>query len=124
MAATPNLAVTPRIGIARPTGSNTARDGSGTLPTILTAAANGTRIDRIEIEAGGSGAPASTLIRIFVFDGSNNYLIKEVLVSSPPTPGNTAMGFQQTINFPVEHPLVLPNASWALKCCQSVLTAN
>lgn len=124
MAATPNFAAAPRMGIGRPTAANTGRDGSGALVNILTGAANGTRVDRIEIQSGGSGAPVTTCMRLFVHDGTTAFLIKEVLISAPPTPNNTTLGYQTTINFPVEHPLVLPNANWSLKCCQSVLTAS
>lgn len=52
------------------TTANTALDGTGTVATIVTAGANGSKITRIRLTAMGTNA--ATVIRFFVNNGSTN----------------------------------------------------
>lgn len=50
--------------------ANTAKDGTGTVVTIFTAGANGSRIDQIKVRALGTNV--ATALRFFVNNGSTN----------------------------------------------------
>jgi hypothetical protein len=78
--ATANYVVTPKNGFIQATTANTARDGSGTLSTVYTAAANsaGGRVDRVAIHA--TGTTTAGMIRLFISNGTLNRLIREVPV--------------------------------------------
>lgn len=93
---TPN---TPTCAIAV---ANTARDGSGTLETLFTAGANGSRLDFIKFTSAQLAAAASALrvMRVFVTDtsGNNPRLLEEVLLTAV-TPSNTVIGATSTITF-------------------------
>ncbi len=72
--------------------ANTARDGSGTLATILSAGASGTRIDDIAIVA--TGTTTAGVIRLFLHDGTNARLWREILVTAI-TPSTTQAVWSQ-----------------------------
>jgi len=108
MANEPNFVATPRNAIAQVSAANTARDGTGTVVTVFTAGASGSRIDRITIEA--VATTTAGMIRLFVNDGSNSRLWREVSVSAI-TPSGTVATFTTEINssnsaLPL---LILPN---------------
>jgi hypothetical protein len=63
MSVTANYAATPKNGSAQIATANTARDGTGTLGTVLTAGANGSRIDSLDIQA--TGTTTAGMIRFF-----------------------------------------------------------
>lgn len=89
---------------------NTNRDGTGTLGTLVTGGADGTRIDRIRMVA--AGTTTAGVIRIFLDDGSNVRLIHEQLVTAI-TPGTTQQVWSGEWS-PAE-PIVLPDANWIVK---------
>ncbi len=68
---TPIFALTPRSsGITTGTSSNTNKDGTGTVATIFTAGANGSKVDRVFLQHLGSNT--ATVLRFFVNNGSSN----------------------------------------------------
>ncbi|NBX74718.1 MAG: hypothetical protein EBQ89_10555, partial [Alphaproteobacteria bacterium] len=69
MATDPNFAGTPLAGNAQISTANTNRDGTGTLGTVVTAGASGSRIEEIVIEA--TGTTTAGMIRLFLNDGTN-----------------------------------------------------
>lgn len=87
MSATPAFASTPRVGLAALTAANTARDGSGTLVDLVTGVTAGTRIDRIVFKS--TGQPANSVICLFYFDGTTNWLYDEIVISGTPGAGST-----------------------------------
>lgn len=58
--------------------ANTARDGTGTLGTVVTAATNGSKVSSVTITA--TGTTTAGVIRLFIFDGTTTRLIAEILV--------------------------------------------
>jgi len=112
MSSTAQFASTPAAGAvsAQVSVANTNRDGTGTLVTVLTAAAAGTRVDALEIVA--TGNTTAGVVRLFIYDGTNNRLYKEILVDLV-TPSTSTAVWSQTVVF--DPPLVLRNASWQLK---------
>jgi hypothetical protein len=89
---------------------NTARDGSGTAPTLVTGASTpGTRIDKIRMV--GVGTVTAGMIRVFLFDNTTKRLLREVAVPAT-TPSGTVEGWAYDLTF--GDGLVLPSASWSI----------
>lgn len=119
MASTPNFASTPRIGAVDVVTANTARDGTGTIATVITAAAAGTRIERMVFKA--TGDPADSVITVFLHDGSTYFLYDEIDINNPAAATTTSEGYR------FEKPyrdLILPSG-WSIRAAITVaLTAG
>ena len=80
----PIFTLTPNIGIATVAAANTESDGTGDLVTLLTAGAQGSRVERIRYGNAQSSAAASSamVVRFFITDtgGANPTLLAEVAV--------------------------------------------
>jgi hypothetical protein len=92
----PIFALTPNNGKADISAANTARDGSGSLVTLITAGSSGTRVDWIKwtsAQASAAALSASIVLRVWVTDSNdaNPELIAEGLMASV-TASNTAIG--------------------------------
>lgn len=109
MASSPSFAATVRHEVATISTANPARNGSGTIPTVFTAGASGSRIERVRITA--AEATTAGVVRLFLHDGSNSYLLQEVLVDVI-TPSTTVETWRETVTFPGG--LMLPNG-WSLR---------
>jgi hypothetical protein len=66
----PIFPLTPKVEWGTVTTANTAKDGTGTVVTVFTAGADGSRIDQIKVRALGTNV--ATVIRFFVNNGSTN----------------------------------------------------
>lgn len=78
----PIFGLVPHVsGITSGTSANTNKDGTGTVATVFTAGANGSKIERVFMQHLGTNV--GTVIRVFLNNGStntiaaNNYLIHE-----------------------------------------------
>jgi hypothetical protein len=101
--------------------ANALLDGTGTLGTVLTAAGNGTLIKNITVKALVNTTEG--MVRLFLFDGTNNRLLEEIRVRSV-TKSATVPAFEYTWECDIKL-----KAGWALKAstqnAQSfVVTAN
>lgn len=108
MATTPSYAVTPKNGMAVISTANTNRDGTGTIGTVFTAGASGSRIDKLVIKA--QGTTTAGMVRLFIHDGANARLFDEVLVQAI-TPSAAVQSFQTILSanqITVELPIILP----------------
>lgn len=112
MAADPQFATTPRIGMVVINTANTARDGSGTLGTVITGGTNGTRIDRVRFQANGAST-AGQILRLFIHDGTNARLEREMMTAAV-TPSATVPALGMDIVYGDSNPLVLPSG-WSLR---------
>ena len=102
MAVTAQFSDIPNIGRARISGAgapNTARDGSGAEGTNIflafTAGANGSRVDRVIVNAAGTlAATTAGMARFFISgsDGTNKRLWREWQITAA-TPSNSAIGY-------------------------------
>lgn len=99
---TPIFTLTPRAVTASIAAANTARDGSGTLVDVMTAASSGSRVDFITFTSAQATAAASAarVQRVYITDtsGNNPRLISEVALSAV-TASNTAIGATATITY-------------------------
>lgn len=116
----PIFTLTPKAATANIAAANTARDGSGSLVTLFTAGANGSRVDFITFTSSQvtAAASAARVQRVFLTDesGLNPRLISEVAMSAV-TASNTAIGATTTITF--TNGLVI-NAGQVIRVSQSV----
>lgn len=95
MADKAQYAATPKIGIGQVSTANTNRDGTGTIATIFTAGAKGSRIDAIDLKAVGN--TTAGMIRLFIHDGVNARLLSEVPVTAI-TPSGTLPSWESQLN--------------------------
>jgi hypothetical protein len=87
---------TANTGLGQVSTANTNRDGSGTLATVLTAASNGTNIQTVTIKA--TGSPAAGIVRLFIYNGTTNFLLSEIPVVATTQTG-TAHSFSSRVIF-------------------------
>ena len=116
MATTPAFTATPRISYGSVSAANTARDGSGTIVDVITGASGGTKINEVIVKA--TGQPADSVVTLFLYDGTNTYLLDEIDVGAPAAGSATVAAYRNNI---VYANLVLPSSSWKLR---AAVTAN
>jgi len=110
MSSTPAFATVPHNASVNIAVANATRTGtSGTLGTLITAASAGTRVDDIAIKA--QVTTTTGMIRFFLNDGTNFYLLAEVLVSAI-TASATVASFEDRTT--------LKNLGWILKTGWSI----
>lgn len=109
MASAPVYAATATIDMVQAVTANTARDGTGTLATVATGTANGKIIKRVRISA--TGTTTAGVIRLFLFDGTNNRLLREIMVTAI-TPSATIEAFSAEVTL---YDCILPSTLWLLK---------
>ena len=109
MATTAQYAATARTAIAQISTANTNRNGTGTIGTVFTGGASGSRIDDISIVA--TGTTTAGVVRLFINDGTTSYLWQEILVSAI-TPSTTVQVFSFTL---LNQALILASSSWSLR---------
>lgn len=100
--------------------ANTARDGTGTIATIITGVAAGTKIERIVAQA--TGDPADSVLTLFLHDGTNFWLWNEIDLANPTAASTTVAGYHNEI---FVRDLILPDNNWSLRAAITVaLTAG
>lgn len=108
MSTTANYAATPNLGIAAISTANTNRDGTGTIGTVLTAGASGSRVDAVMLKA--TGTTTAGMIRLFIHNGTTAYLLNEIPVLAN-TPSSTAPAWEVQMNSSTMSqlfPIILP----------------
>jgi hypothetical protein len=104
---------------ARIAAANTASDGSGTLVTLVTAGANGTRVDGVRFRNAQVTLAASTAMvhRIFLSNtsGTNFRLIGEI---ATPAATRTASVIGATSIFTFDQPIIMQSGQ-IISVCQS-----
>lgn len=115
MASAPAFASVPRIGVGAVSTANANRDGTGTLVDILTGVAAGTRIERVVVKA--TSNPADSIVTLFLFDGTTNWLFDEVDPGDPAAASTTVTSYRYEKAY---DDLVLPSASWKLRAAVTV----
>jgi hypothetical protein len=95
MATSAQYAATPKVGSALLTTADTSLTAPTTVGTVLSAGANGTRIDYIDIQ--GVATTVAGNINLFIFDGTNYILWNQVNVVAV-TSSNTSPAWQATLS--------------------------
>lgn len=113
MSTSANFAATPRVGIGQVSVANTNRDGTGTIVSVLAAGSSGARIARIVVQA--TGTTTAGQVRLFLHDGTNARLWKEVAIRAL-TPSATVQAEHVELTDQSDlglMPLILPSG-WSL----------
>lgn len=100
----------PLLGVAQLTLAEAARDNPTNFGTVVTGDAEGTRIDLVRVQH--TATSVAGMVRLFLWDGSNARLVKEVPVTAI-TPSSTVEAF--SAEWRPSEPILLPNASWELR---------
>lgn len=87
----PIFGLVPVAKTAQISTANTNRDGTGTLGSVVTGGTNGTRVDRVVIQA--TVTTTAGMVRLFVDDTVNIRLIAEVSITAA-TPSGTVQAFR------------------------------
>lgn len=115
---TPIYTLTPNITVGQTVATaNTAKDGTGTVVTVFTAGANGSRVEKIRFRALGTNV--ATVARIFINNGStnatagNNVLFAEMTLAATTLSEVAALALaeipnQLTVPDGTGFPMVLP----------------
>lgn len=107
MATQAQFAAVPKVGAVVISTANTNRNGTGTIGTVFTAGANGSRIDSVEVQA--TATVTAGMIRLFIHDGTSAFLFAEVSVSaSTPSATVPAYSAQFTTSTTAVLPIVIP----------------
>lgn len=109
MATNPAFAVTPRISSVNVATANANRDGTGTVATLITGVAAGTRI--AEIVAQARVTTTTGMVRVFLYDGTTFYLFDEIAIAAA-TVSASVKGTRVSVSYAN---LILPSASWSVR---------
>lgn len=109
MASNAQYVGTPKNGVSQVSTANTNRDGTGTLATVYTAGANGSRIDLLKIIS--VSTTTAGMVRLFIDDSTNTRLIAEIPVIAV-TPSSTTPCWY--VDYEFTNGLIL-QANWILK---------
>lgn len=87
--------------------ANTAKDGTGTVVTLYTAGANGSKLNNIQIAY--TGTSVATVLRLFINNGSTNTVASNnSLYMSISVPANTLSETAAANDITVSLPITLP----------------
>jgi hypothetical protein len=105
----PIFTLTPVVGMAQIATANPNRDGSGSLATVLTGGADGTRVQRVTVKA--TGTTTAGMVRLYIGDNAgtpNVRLWREILVTAI-TASATVAAFEYTLELLAERAMILPS---------------
>lgn len=108
MSSAPVFVGTPKAWQQQISTANTLRDGTGTVGTVVTAGSNGSRISGVRVI--GVGTVTAGVVRLFLNDGTNKRLLREILVPAT-TPSTSVECWYADVVFP--DGIVLPSG-WSL----------
>jgi hypothetical protein len=118
VAADPSFASTPRLAVASVSTANTARDGTGTIVTVLSAGSSGTLIAQVTLQATGNLGDGT--LTLFLHDGTTAWLFDEIDHEDPAAASNTFAGYRATR---IYTNLVIP-AGWSVRAACTVAPAS
>ena len=110
MAVTPNFTSTSRLATAAVSAANANRDGTGTIVTVLTGVAAGTKVFEVDVQM--TVTSTAGMVRLFLSSdsGATWKLFDEVAIAAATASASvkaTRVATQYTN-------LILPSASWVL----------
>lgn len=92
MASAPTFAATPNVGSIALGGFDTSLTAPSTIVTLITGAANGTKVEEIILQ--GTGTTVAGVCNIFLYDGSTYHLYDQILITAV-TSSTIAIAFRQ-----------------------------
>jgi hypothetical protein len=112
MAADPVFFSTPKIWMGQVSAANTNRDGTGTIVTIATAGGSGSKVERIVVQA--AGTTTTGFVRLYVHDGTNARLIREVPVTAA-TPSGSVAAFRAEVDLSFPSQIFVMQSGYSLR---------
>jgi hypothetical protein len=109
MATNPSFAATPRLASVNIATANTNRDGTGTVATLITGVAAGTRVSEIVIKARVTTTAGQ--VRVFLYDGTTFFLFDEIALGAASVSA-TVQGTRVSTTY---NNLILPSSSWSIR---------
>ncbi len=109
MATAPTFTSASRLASADVATANVGRDGTGTIVTLITGVAAGTRV--FEVVAEAIVTTTAGMIRLFLHDGTTARLFDEIPVAAVTVSASVA-GARTSRTYTN---LILPTASWSLR---------
>lgn len=116
MATSPSFIGTPAIGSVNVATANTAIDGTGTITTLITGAATGTRILEVVAQCAATSAAARVNLFLTVDSGTTWRLLDQIAIAAA-TASATVSANRVTATYAN---LVLKDATQRLGCAVSV----
>jgi len=113
----------PKVGSGKVLAANTNMDGTGTLVPIFTAGTNGSVVDSMTIYHLGTNV--ATVLRVFIKDGTNYYLIFEKTIAAnnvSQTAESTA--YEVLFNGTDRKRLILPPNAQLVACVGTAIAAG
>lgn len=114
MAFEPAFAVTPRVGSVSVATQDTSLTAPTSFGTLITGVAAGTRVS--EIIAKVASGFAASVVRVFLFDGTNYFLFDELVFTAVASSNTAASGRVRV----VYDNLILPSASWSIRVTTTI----
>lgn len=93
----PIFLLTPNVGRASVSTANTGRDGTGTIATVFTAGANGSKITEITIKA--TSDPADSTVVFYIHDGTNYWVYDEWDIGNPGAGSTTVASYTESRSY-------------------------
>jgi hypothetical protein len=120
MATAPAFVSTPRLTVASVSTANTAIDGSGTITSLISGVAAGTRV--LEIDAQCSATSAAALINLFIStDSGSTWKLFDQIAITAATVSNTVKGNRNTATY---QNLILPGTAYSIGCTTTIAQAT
>ena len=120
MATNPAFIGTPRLSVASLSAANTAIDGTGTITSLITGAATGTRVLEINMQCSATSAAANINIFVSTDSGSTWTLFDQITVTAAPS-SNTVKANR---NIATYTNLILPDATYRLGVTTTIAQAT
>lgn len=98
MASTPQFTSAVKTGRAVVTAATTDKTGATVtnIVDILSAGASGTQIRKLVVKA--TGQPADSIVLIFLHNGTDYRMVKEVDIGAPAAGSTTVAAYEQEVN--------------------------
>ena len=120
MATAPAFVSTARLTVASLSAANTNLDGSGTITSLISGVAAGTRV--LEIDAQCSATSAAALVNLFIStDSGSTWKLFDQIAITAATVSNTVKGNRNTATY---QNLILPGTAYSIGCTTTIAQAT
>jgi len=120
MATAPAFVSTPRLTVASVSTANTAIDGTGTITSLITGVAAGTRV--LEIDAQCSATSAAALVNLFIStDSGSTWTLFDQIAITAATSSTTVKANRNTATY---QNLILAGTAYVIGCTTTITQAT
>lgn len=120
MATSPAFVSTPRLTSASLSAANTAIDGSGTITSLISGVAAGTRV--LEIDTQCSATSAAALVNLFISaDSGTTWVLFDQIAITAATSSTTVKANRNSATY---QNLILPGTAYSIGCTTTIAQAT